>query len=219
MEFNPEDREVIRQLRKLKQVDKEYPSELFAARRQRFLRRMGEISLGLGAGVGLHQAIKSAKALPTSPVTSKLLETVLVVAIVAEAGAVTYFYRDKLADLLKTFVASPEIQEIISPPVMPTSLTTTISTPFSEHTFTPEPENTSTPQVLTASEAPAGLAVTLTQTPDPNLLNATTAVNATAAQSNSTPDPNGNNGNHYGQTPRPERTKENSGNNDKPPRH
>ena len=210
MEFDPEDQEVIRQLRKLKQADKEYPPELMAARRQRFMRRMGEISLGLGAGVGLQQAIKGAKALPTSTITSRLLETVLVVAIVAEAGAVTYFYRDKLADFLKTFVASPEIQEIISPPVMTNSLTTTIATPFPEHTLTPE--------ALTASEAPAGLAVTPTQTPGPSVLDATNAVNATAAQANSTPDPNGNNGNHYGQTPKPERTKENNGNNDKPPK-
>ena len=155
MEFDPQDQEVIRELRKLKQTDKEYPPQLLAARRQRFVRRMGEISLGVGNGASLQHSIKGAKYLPTSPIASRLLETVLVVAIIAEAGAVTYFYRDRLADLLQTFVASGEVQEIISPPVITTALTTTLATPIPEHTFTPELESTRTPEVLTASAAPA----------------------------------------------------------------
>jgi hypothetical protein len=140
------------------------------------------------------------------------------VAIIAEAGTAAYFYRDKLADVLKTFVASTEVQEIISPPVITTSLTASIATPSPEQTFTPEFENTATPQLLIVSEAPAEVAVTPTQTPGPSILNATNPVNATAAQVNPLPDPNGNNGNHYGQTPKPERTKENNGNDNKPPK-
>ena len=106
MGFDPEDQEVIRHLRKLSQADNEYPPKLLASRRQRFLRQMGEVSLGMGAGVSQQQAIKNIKAPPTTPIASTLLETILVVAIVAEAGAVTYFYRDKLATILKAFVAS-----------------------------------------------------------------------------------------------------------------
>ena len=118
MGFDPEDQEVIRHLRKLRQADNEYPPELLAVRRQRFLRQMREMSLGVGAGVSLQQALKNVKAPSTTPIASTLLEAILVVAIIAEAGAVTYFYRDKLAALLKTFVSSTEVQEIISPPVL-----------------------------------------------------------------------------------------------------
>ena len=224
MEIDPQDQEVIRQLRKLKQAEKQYPPELLTARRQRFLQQMSQISLGMGAGASIRQAVKSAKAPLTTPVTSKLLETVLVVAIIAEAGAVTYFYRDKVAELLKNFVASGEVQEIISPSSVNTPLITTIDTLPSEDTLTPVVVDTATPQLSIVSEVPTEVAVTSTQTPGLSALDATQPVNTAAAQVDSTPDlsgindNNGNNGNHYGQTPKPERTKENNGNNDKPPK-
>ena len=213
MGLDPRDQEVIGQLRKLRDVDKEYPPELLAARRHLFLKRIGEMSLGIGMGEGIQQALKTPKTPLTSPLTSKLLETVLVIAIIAEAGTVAYLYRDKLSEALKTFVASAEIQEIISPPVIasPISLfTTALNTASPELTLTPEAGYTSTPALSIVSQTPG--TVTPTQTPIPDLVDSTSSVNPTAIQSNSTPNPNGNNGNHYGQTPKPERTKENNGN-------
>lgn len=224
MGFVPQDQEIIQQLSKLKQADTEYPPELLAAQRHLFLKRMGEISLGVGAASNLSPEPKVVKAPPTTPIASTLLETVLVVAIIAEAGAVAYFYRDKLSDMVKTFVASGEVQEIISPPLVTTStsvLTTAIITSSPEYTFTPEIEDSPTPLFLLASQAPADVVITPTTTPIPGIINEVNPVNPTAVQINSTPNPggnNGNNGNHYGQTPKPERTKENNGNDNKPPK-
>ncbi len=215
MGFDPQDHEVIDHLRQLKQTDNEYPPELLAARRQRFLRQMGELSLGVSAGASLEQAAKAPKAPPATPVASRILETVIVVAIIAEAGTVAYFYRDQLAKLVKTFVASAEVQEIISPPVINTSQISVI--PVS---VTPSPEMTATFALPSASVSPAEVVITptLTGTPNPVLAGPTDPVLPAATQVNSTPVPNGNNGNHYGQTPKPERTKENNGNDNKPPK-
>jgi hypothetical protein len=218
MEFDPRDQEVIQHLQKLREADPEYPPELLAERRQHFLKQMGEVGLGVAAGVKIQQALKSAKTLPTPPTTSALLEAVLVVAIIAEAGAVTYFYRDRLAKIVRDFVASGEVQEIISPPGVNTPLITTIDTLNPVDPFTPDGRNTSTPPLLVGSPTPSEVAVTPTQTPSPDILVATSPVNATAVLVNSTPDPNGDNGNHYGQTPKPERTKENNGNDEKHPK-
>lgn len=213
MGLDPRDQEVIGQLRKFRDADKEYPPELLAARRHLFLKRLGEMSLGIGVGGSIQQTLKTSKTPSISPITSKLLETVLVVAIIAEAGTVAYFYRDKLSEALKTFAASAEIQEIISPPVIasPTSpFTTAINTASPEPTLTPESIHTSVRVLSIVSQAPG--TITPTQTPAPGLGDSSNSVNPTAIQSNSTPNPNGNNGNHYGQTPKPERTKENNGN-------
>src|SRR6185503_6526029 len=102
MGFDAQDREIVRLLTKLKNADGSYPPDLLAARRDGYLRQMGEISLILAAGRGIKNAVQSAKAPVLSSATSTVLESALFVAIAAEAGTVAYFYRDKVSDFFKS---------------------------------------------------------------------------------------------------------------------
>src|ERR1044071_7011594 len=112
MGFDAQDKEIVRLLTKLKDTDGKYPPDLFAARRQAYLTHMGEIGLGIGAGLKIKNALNSAKTPALSSATSTVLESALVVAIVAETGTVAYFYRDKLADLVQTITKEASGQEI-----------------------------------------------------------------------------------------------------------
>jgi len=201
MGFDAQDKEIVRLLTKLKDTDRKYPSDLFAARRQGYLRQMGEIGLGIGAGAGIKNLAKGGKVPVLSSATSTVLESALMVAIVAETGTVAYFYRDKLADLFQTITKEVDGQEITPPPV---------HTERAIQGITPSPAVTATLPSSTLSASPTG--TELTSTPPPG------AVEDTTISTNSTPAPNGNNGNHYGQTPRPERTKDPKDNNDQPPK-
>jgi len=197
MGFDPQDKEIVRLLTKLKDTDGKYPPDLFAARRQGYLRQMGEIGLGIGVGVGTKNAVKSGKAPAFSSATSTVLESALVVAIVAEAGTVAYFYRDKLADLFQTITKEARGQEVTPPP---------IHTELEIQGVTPSPAVTATLPSVTLSVSPTG--TELTSTPVPGVAEENNTISG-----NSTPAPGGNNGNHYGQTPKPQRTKEPKGNN------
>ena len=192
------DQEVIKLLAKLKEADSEYPQHLLAARRQKYLRRMAEIELGIPR-VEFKPATEP-KIPPAPPAfNSTLLETILLVAIAVEVGALAYFNRDKLAELIQTITRAPEVGEIIAPPE-----TMTVATP----------DATSTLVSLTVPLSPTEIVITSTQTPAPEALVVTITPSSSEGitQVAGTPVPNENNGNHYGQTPKPERTKENNGN-------
>ena len=88
MGFDTQDKEIVRLLTKLKDADGKYPPDLLAARRQGYLKQMGQIGLGIGAGIKIKNALNSAKAPALASATSRVLESALVVAIVAETGAV-----------------------------------------------------------------------------------------------------------------------------------
>lgn len=201
MGFDTQDKEIVRLLTKLKEADGKYPPDLLTARRQKYLRQMGEVGLGIGAGLKIKNALNSAKVPTLSVATSKVLESALVVAIVAETGMVAYFYRDKLADLFQT-ITKEVAQEV---------------TPLPAHTDNeiqgvgPSPAVTSTLPSATLSASPTETEVEPTSTPIPDV-----AEDNNTLSTNSTPIPNGNNGHHYGQTPKPERTKEPKNNNDRP---
>jgi hypothetical protein len=214
MEFEPQDRKVVELLTKLQGANEGYPSEMLAARRQAYLKNMAEV--GLGTGTAFKQTLKNGNATGAAPISaSTLLEVALVVAMVAEASALAYFYRDKIVGVFQSTSTTSKVQEIASPPV--------ITSPFPELEISEIPS--SAVPTGTASEMP-----TSTQLPgvagDPTSNN-----NGAATLTDSTPDPsvnNENNGNHYGQTPKPERTKDNNdnqlpednpgnGNNDRPP--
>jgi hypothetical protein len=214
MEFEPQDRKVVELLTKLKGANESYPSDMLAARRQAFLNNMAGAGLSVGTGSSLNQPLKGGGGSGAAPVTvGKLLEVALLVAIVAEASALAYFYRDKVTDVFRSILAPSQVQEIVSPPV--------ITSPFPDFEISEIPS--SAIPTATASEM-----ATSTQVPgvadDPTSNN-----NVAVTLTGSTPDPNVNNGNHYGQTPKPERTKDNkdnqppkdnpgNGNNDKPPK-
>ena len=214
MEFEPQDRKVVELLTKLKGANESYPSDMLAARRQAFLSNMTGAGLSLGTGSALNRSLKGGSGSGAGPLTvGKLLEVALLVAIVAEAGALAYFYRDKVADVFRSISSPSQVQEIVSPPV--------ITSPFPDFEISEIP----------SSATPTGTASEMaTSTQVPGVADDVTSNNNVAATlTNSTPDPNGNNGNHYGQTPKPERTKDNKDNsapkdnpgnenNDKPPK-
>ena len=201
MEFDPQDRKVVELLTKLKGTNEGYPSDMLAARRQAYLNNMARA--GLGTGTALKQTLKNGNATGAAPISaSTLLEVALVVAMVAEASALAYFYRDKIVGVFQSTSTKSNVQEIASPPA--------ITSPFPK---------------LEISEVPSSAIPT--STPVPGITDDLTSNNNdTATLTGPTPDLNGNNGNHYGQTPKPERTKDNNdnqppednpGNNDRPP--
>jgi hypothetical protein len=202
MGFDAQDKEIVRLLTKLKETDGKYPPDLFAARRQGYLKRMGQIGLGIGVGAGIKNAVKSGKAPVLSSATSTVLESALVVAIVAETGTVAYFYRDKLADIFKTITKEAGVQEVTPPP---------LQTALEIQGVTPSPAITATLPSVTLSVSPTG--TELTSTPVPGVVEDNSTLSG-----NSTPAPNGDNGNHYGQTPKPQRTKDPNGNNNQLPK-
>ena len=211
MEFDPQDRKVVELLTKLKGTNEGYPSDMLAARRQAYLNNMA--SVGLGTGTALKQTLKNGNATGAAPISaSTLLEVALVVAMVAEASALAYFYRDKIVGVFQSTSTKSNVQEIASPPA--------ITSPF------PKLEISEVP----SSAIPTSIASEMaTSTPVPGITDDPTSNNNdTATLTGPTPDLNGNNGNHYGQTPKPERTKDNNdnqppednpgnGNNDRPP--
>jgi hypothetical protein len=227
MEYDPRDNEVIHLLKKLKDSNGAYPPEMLALRRQGYLRQVAEVSTGAGLAASLKNVTKGGKgAAGLSSATGTVVEALLVVAIVAEAGAVTYFYRDKVAAYVRSITLAPRVEEVASPPVLPS--------PFSEMQITPSPSVTSTVTVTetltltpaTPSSTPSIIPVTGNTVPSAkngagvqsaatsgpskpnNPSSSSGASDTTGGSSGSSQDPKGNNGNHYGQTPKPERTKE-----------
>lgn len=205
MEFEPQDRKVVELLTKLKGANESYPSHMLAARRQAFLNTMAGAGLSVGTGSALNGTLKGGGGSGAASLTvGKVLEVALLVAIVAEAGALAYFYRDKVADVFRSTSEPSHVQEIASSPVSTFSF--------------PELEISEIP----SSAVPTGTAsqiATSTSTQIPGVAeDPTSNNNVDVSSTDSTPDPNvnnennGNNGNHYGQTPRPERTKDNNDN-------
>jgi hypothetical protein len=215
MGFDTQDKELVRLITKLKGTDGKYPPELLAARRQRYLKQMAQVSLGMGVGIGMKNAAKSGKAPALSSTTSTILESALAVAIVAETGTVAYFYRDKLAEIFQSIKDReiPKVEQIAPSPDF---------TGQEIQGAQPSPAIAATQP--SATLAPNPTIIEASSTPIPNLVEENNTINAS-----STPAPNvnnendpqpGNNGNHYGQTPKPQRTKESKkdSSNNKPPK-
>ncbi len=190
MEFNPHDQDIVRLLTELKDVPGEYPENMFVARRQSFLKQMNDMNLSMGGNHGIQPSSRS-------PAISTLLETALIVAIVAEAGVMTYLYRDKLGNFFRDITINPKVEDATPAPIIPTSLKLL--------EISPSPVLSST--MLTAS--PTEITETPTSTVNPAMMNNNSSA---TPEIGTTPVPKGNNGHHYGQTPKPQRTKENNGN-------
>lgn len=206
MENLPEDQKIVDLLTKLKNSNGAYPSDMLAARRKTYLRQMANVGLGLGIGAGLGQAAKGGNGagVAASTVASKVLETVLIAAIVIEAGTVAYLYRDKIAEAVSALSGAPAVQEVASPSEEPSGPVLEI-----EATETPVVTVSETPSVIPSGSPSLELAGEDDQNGDHNGPGNTGANGGVSV--NATPDPGGNQGNQYGLTPKPERTKENSG--------
>lgn len=191
MEFNAKGNEIIQLLTSLKDANGEYPPEMLASRRQGYLKQVAEISAGVGLALALKNTVKTANGAGGAPLASTLLEALIVVAIVAEASTVAYFYRDKVADFFRSFSNTPRVEEVSGPLL--------IETPFPtfELTVTPVPTQVATETGTPIATPSFGVAVEATQKGD----------NQGTGQSLSTPASTDNNGNQFGLTPKPERTK------------
>lgn len=193
MDNLPEDQKVVDLLTKLKNTNGKYPPDMLSARRRTYLKQMANVGLGIGVGTGLKDTLKGGANGSSAAATagSKILETVLIAAIAIEAGTATYLYREKIANAIRFYMGAPTAQEVSSSSnetssTQPT-LIATIATPSA-----------------TLTETPTGTALTSVADGN-NQSNNNTSVNAT-------PNPGGNQGNQYGLTPKPVRTKEdNSG--------
>ncbi|MFT3895010.1 MAG: hypothetical protein QM730_25575 [Anaerolineales bacterium] len=203
MEFEPEEQQIVELLTKLKDRGGGYPKKLLASRRQMFLSQMASVGMGLGIGEGIKAAGKAPKGGALSHISgisaSSVVETVLVIAIVAQASVIAYAYRDKLIDLINTMSSSAlAVPTDISIPVLKSSPTEIIASD------TPTVTSTETPTASPSSTETTIPAVTPT---DNNNGSGSDTTGSTPAPG-VTPQPtNGNNGNHYGQTPRPTQEK------------
>jgi hypothetical protein len=191
MEFNAKDNEIIQLLTSLKDVNGEYPPEMLASRRQGYLKQVAEISAGVGLALALKNTVKTANGAGGAPLASTLLEALLVVAIVAEASTVAYFYRDTVADFFRSFSNTPRVEEVSGPLL--------IETPFPtfELTVTPTGTEMATQTATPIATSSFEVAAEATQKGD----------NRETGQSLSTPASTDNNGNQFGLTPKPVRTK------------
>ena len=220
MEFEPQDRKVVELLTKLKGASESYPSHMLAARRQAFLNTMAGAGLSVGTGSAPNGTLKGGSGSGAASLSvGKVLEVALIVAIVAEAGALAYFYRDRVADVFRSTSESSRVQEI-SPPVatfsfpeleiseIPSSAVPTGTAPeMATSTSTQIPSVADDPTSdsnadVSSTDSTSGSNVNTASTPAPNVNN----------DNNGNDGNNDNNGNHYGQTPRPERTKDNHDN-------
>ena len=198
MEFDPKEQVVIDLLAKLKNADVGYPQKLMASRRQSYLNQMANIGLGIGIGAGIKNIAKSGKGtaghLPSSAGT--LLETIILAAIVIEASVATFIYRDKISDIFQSSSSGPSVEQV-SPPV--------IESPLPEIVISATPS-----MVATTSPIPTPTP-TISSTALPSIINSNdNEVDEQKVGSPPTPRPKKNNGNHFGQTPRPPRDKKNN---------
>lgn len=196
MEFDLKDMDVVAWLAKLKSVEVQYPSDLFASRRLGYIRRVAEIGLGLGVAPRLKNTPKAGSGRGAATKVGGVFEAILLAAILVEASAAAYIYRDQIVDVIQSYTASTPASESIPPSDSASPLPKTDGAELPETVETPQTMLTNTP--------------TTTATVIPTVIVENNEAND---QPNSTPDPKGNNGNHYGQTPKPERTKD-KGNND-----
>lgn len=195
MEFDPKDIDVVALLAKLRSADVQYPSDLFASRRLAYTRMVAEIGLGLGVAPGLKSTGKTGSSGSGLTKVGRVFETLLVAAIVAEASAAVYFYREDIAEFIQSYRSSTAESESIPSPDNASPLPEAVGTEPSEASATPR---------VTLTNTPTGTATVV-----PTVVVENSGAND---QANSTPSLKGNNGNQYGKTPKPERTKENDNN-------
>jgi hypothetical protein len=147
----------------------------------------------------MKETAKAAAGASIPPIAGTILETALIVAIVAEAGYVAILNREKILDVFRTGSVQPTVEQVSPPPDFaspPDELPVTGPTVVIE---------TAEPTIVTATATAMS-----TATPEPPFVrNTEVSGNSTAgAEVNSTPRPHDDNGNHYGQTPKAERTHE-----------
>jgi hypothetical protein len=195
MRLDFQDSKIERAFSSLKLAEPVYPAPMWEARRRGYLQRVAEISIGLGVSPAQKNSLKTDTG-KTSTTIGGIIETVLILAIVGEASAAAYYYRGKIAEAFRFGEPTTVMVEF--------SLTPEATSPV----FEPAP----------AEEATFTVTPSLTSTPSPTVA-PTEVSNGSSGDSlnqpNATQAPKDDNGNHFGQTPKPERTKDNGNGKDK----
>ena len=202
MEFEPEDQQIIELISKIRNKGGTYPRKLLANRRQVFLQQMANVGMGLGIGEGIKTVAKAPKSsgfihLPALSMSS-LMEIILVFAILTQATIIAYSYRNQIANIFHLGSPPIAVTNVLIPVTgSSTSAPVVVSdTPTVQATQTPTPSPSMTISVTTTNEPPLSVINESGAAGNPSVTKA--------------PPTQDNNGNHYGQTPKPERTKENA---------
>jgi len=213
MENDPTGNDVLQLLKKLKDSNGTYPQELLAVRRQGYLKQVAEVAGGAGLAMGLRNTVKNARGVSgLPPAAGTLLEGILVVALVVEASTLAYFNRDKIVAYFQKLTNQPKVEEVANPPV--------VYSPIPDIQITPSPNSLVVTGTVTETETPVWTPTLqlAAQPTNPSTGQGTDPGGGEGVSSSSTSVPsdgntgNEDNGNHYGQTPIPERTKEPGGN-------
>lgn len=117
------EQEVIRLLTSLKNAENGYPSDLLKSRREMFIEQSALVAASMNSALDVNNngtsaggSSSSASAASSSAPASigTILQTVLIVAIVVEAGVATYLYRDKIAGFFSS-VFSSQVEQVAIP--------------------------------------------------------------------------------------------------------
>ncbi len=204
------DKDVVNLLSSLKNAANNYPTEMIQLRRDMYMQQAAAMAIlmktsgggtptgeggasasGTGAGAGLFSL-------------GTFFETALVITIMVEAGVAAYIYRDQIADFINSTLF-PTV-EVAANPTDDPSFTPAVIPVTGDEPATESPAVTATVTV-TVTDTPFPILVTESSAPDVQ-----EDTNNDNLQVESTPPPVDNPGNHYGNTPKPERTKD-AGNN------
>jgi hypothetical protein len=204
------DKDVVTLLSNLKNAEQSYPSEMIQSRRDMYMKQAATMAILMktsGGGTPTGEGGASASGTGTGTGLFSLgtfFETALVITIMVEAGVAAYIYRDQIADFINSTLF-PTV-EVAANPTDDPSFTPAVIPVTGDELATESPTITVTVTV-TVTDTPFPILVTESFAPDVQ-----EDTNSDNLQVESTPPPVDNPGNHYGNTPKPERTKD-AGNN------
>lgn len=187
------DKDVLHLLTKIKDADRKYPQDLIASRRDMFTKQAAAMAVLMRAGInGTNGGGASAASTTSSGASTsiaaisvgKLLEALLVFALIAEAGVATYIYREKIAEFFNS-IFGPKVEQVSSPINNSSEITVSV-----EPTVSEIPDETAT-----AAETPPPPGYTPPAQSNDNNNNG-----SGNTQVESTPDPKNGNGLHLGKT-------------------
>jgi hypothetical protein len=197
------DQDILQLLTGLKNAENKYPSDMISSRRDIYVKQAAAMAGLAKAGKNGVNSTGEGPSAPSSsagftPSIGKLLEIALITALMVEAVVVAYFYRDRIRDLINN-VMPPRVEHITNPSDDPVLIqeTPTAGTEIITETLAP------TVTVTVTDETPVPLIAPDSYNPDSN-----NNESNEGGQVNATPVPKDNPGNHYGNTPKPERNKD-----------
>jgi len=200
------DQDVLKLLTDLKNTENTHPTDVLQSRRDTYIKQaaaMAVLAKAAQSGSGASPAGTNSPSNPLAkltPHTGKILEIALISAIVLETVVVAYIYRDRIRDFFND-VIPPRVENVTNP-------TVDFVTPSSEATSVDNEAITDTPTPT----------ITVTVTEEPTIIPIVPTSNNNSSdnkQINATPPPKENPGNHYGNTPKPDRDKNNNDQKDK----